>query len=102
MITLRSTSHEHFELLLGETFDFESHKEFKRLVDEALDAGARAIAVNFAAVAYIDSSALGMLRLALAKAQKQGCTMELTGVKDGHARNVLQLVRFDHFFNISE
>ena len=87
-------------IALAETFDFENHKDFRSFVKEAISDGANKIVVDFNQVKYIDSSALGMLMLAKHEVSDANCSIELTNLS-GHAKNVLQLVKFDDKFNMA-
>ncbi len=93
-----STSGTH-RIVLDESFDFENHREFREFWRDALAQKAKKIVVDFANVKYIDSSALGMLMLVKHEVDGIDCQIELTNVS-GHARNILQLVKFDDKFDI--
>lgn len=86
-------------IILDESFDFENHREFRDFWKNALSQKAKKIVVDFSHVKYIDSSALGMLMLVKHEVDGIDCKIELTNVS-GHARNILQLVKFDDKFDI--
>jgi CheY-like chemotaxis protein/anti-anti-sigma regulatory factor len=62
-------------LSLNGRFDFHSHRDFRAAYEGALgESGIREIEINFSAVDYLDSSALGMLLLLREKAEATGET----------------------------
>ena len=100
MVTLIELSDGHFELKLDKTFDFEAHKDFRQSVKDLMAKEPKRLDLNFEDVEYLDSSALGMLMLAKHEADARGCTVAITKLQDGHARKVLELVKFDQIFAI--
>lgn len=89
-----------FEIHLGKNFDFESHKVFKDQVKEVMGKKPKRLNLNFDEIEYLDSSALGMLMLAKHEGDAKGCPVVIVNLKDGHARKVLELVKFDQLFTI--
>jgi anti-anti-sigma factor len=85
--------------LLGR-FDFNSHREFREAVDNALgvqDCGE--VAVDLGSVDYLDSSALGMLLMLRDKAHGAGKTVSLANCR-GAVRQVLDIANFGKLFSI--
>jgi anti-anti-sigma factor len=85
-------------LSLQGRFDFHSHRDFRAAYEKALDeAGVKEIEINFAAVDYLDSSALGMLLLLREKAEAMGKTISLAGLR-GTVKQVLEIANFGKLF----
>ena len=99
-ITLTKLDDTTQEIHLGKNFDFESHKIFKEHIQEVMSQSVKRLNLNFADIEYLDSSALGMLMLAKHEGDAKECAVILTNVKEGHARKVIELVKFDQIFNI--
>lgn len=88
-------------LRLSGRFDFKAHREFREAVDAVLaQAGNRGVQVDLADVAYLDSSALGMLLMLRDKAKANNKDVALIGVK-GSVRQVLDIANFSKLFPIS-
>lgn len=88
-------------LRLSGRFDFKAHREFREAVDAVLaQAGNRSVQVDLADVAYLDSSALGMLLMLRDKAKANNKDVALIGVK-GSVRQVLDIANFSKLFPIS-
>lgn len=86
---------------LGGRFDFNAHREFREAVDRALDhQAAKEVQVDLGQVAYLDSSALGMLLMLRDKAQAKNRTVSLTNCK-GSVRQVLDIANFGKLFTIA-
>tara|TARA_R110000868_G_scaffold189695_1_gene432933 strand:+ start:120871 stop:121182 length:312 start_codon:yes stop_codon:yes gene_type:complete len=102
MIELKKQNDSHYEILLEKSFDFENHGDFRFYVKKIIEANAQYLSINFKEVEYIDSSALGMLMLAKHETDQHNCKLELSNVKDGHAKDVLHLVKFNQLFTICE
>lgn len=100
MISLNEANPGNFVIDLEQSFDFESHKEFRECIKNLIDKNAKSLAIDFGRVEYIDSSALGMLMLAKHETSQHDCKLQLTNLKEGHAKNVLNLVKFDQMFDI--
>lgn len=81
-------------------FDFNAHREFREAVDTVLAGPATAIAVDFKAVDYVDSSALGMLLMLRDRARNAGREVALVACH-GAVRQVLDIANFGKLFNIS-
>jgi HptB-dependent secretion and biofilm anti anti-sigma factor len=85
--------------LLGR-FDFNSHREFREAVDQALGSeGSNEVAVDLGSVEYLDSSALGMLLMLRDKAHNAGKTVSLANCR-GAVRQVLDIANFGKLFSI--
>ena len=82
-------------------FDFNTHRE-SRAAYEPLEAeqGGRSVAVDFAGVDYLDSSALGMLLMLRDKMGGASKEVALTGVR-GNVKQVLDIANFGKLFQIS-
>lgn len=80
-------------------FDFNSHRDFRDAIDAVLESAALMIAVDFAGVEYLDSSALGML-LMLRDGAK-GAAREVTLVNcRGAVKQILDIANFGKLFVI--
>ncbi len=87
-------------LSLNGRFDFHSHRDFRAAYEKALEAeGVREIEINFSAVDYLDSSALGMLLLLREKAEAMGKLVVLGGLK-GTVKQVLDIANFGKLFSV--
>lgn len=80
-------------------FTYESHKMFRAAYDECLASPANTIAVDFHAVDYLDSAALGMLLVAREKATSKGKTVVLKNCR-GNVKSVLDVACFHKLFAI--
>lgn len=82
-------------------FDFNAHREFREAVDKAMQLeGVREIQVDMFKVAYLDSSALGMLLMLRDKAQSRNLSVQLANCSPG-VRQVLEIANFGKLFSIS-
>lgn len=85
-------------LNLNGRFDFHSHRDFRAAYEAALEAPpVREIEINFVAVDYLDSSALGMLLLLREKAEGLGKRVVLAGLR-GTVKQVLDIANFGKLF----
>jgi len=83
---------------LDGNFTYEAHRGFKEATQPALDdAAVRQIEIDFGAVGYLDSAALGMLLLLNERAA--GRQVRLVNVK-GTVRSVLEIANFGKIFEI--
>lgn len=88
-------------LLLSGRFDFSNFRSFRELYEPILiDADVHTIALNFKAVEYLDSAALGMLLMLREKAEKLGKKVVLVDCQ-GTARQLLEVAHFDRLFELS-
>lgn len=100
MVTMTNKGNGEFDIQLTKSFDFECHKDFRSCVHKAMEERASRLTINFQDVEYIDSSALGMLMLAKHETNNINCKLELYNLYDGHARNIINMVKFDQLFTI--
>ena len=86
---------------LAGRFDFNTHREFRAAYEPLVaDSDVRAVAVDFAGVDYLDSSALGMLLMLRDKLGGANKEVALTGVR-GNVKQVLDIANFGKLFQIS-
>lgn len=102
MIKLNELGDKKFEIVLSKSFDFENLNDFRFFLKKVQKEGAKNLNINFENVEYIDSSALGMLMLAKHETDMNQCELKLCKIKDGHAKDVLHLVKFNQLFTIQE
>jgi anti-anti-sigma factor len=101
MDTTVSTSDGRSVIRLGGRFDFNAHREFRDAVDQVLKSeGPHEIQVDFAAVDYLDSSALGMLLMLRDKARSAGKSVSLANCR-GAVKQVIEIANFGKLFAIS-
>ena len=86
-------------LKLGGRFDFNAHREFRDGVERALLHEGR-VDVDLGEVAYLDSSALGMLLMLRDKAKGASREVRLIHAR-GSVRQVLDIANFGKLFTIS-
>ncbi|HEX5014849.1 MAG TPA: STAS domain-containing protein [Candidatus Limnocylindrales bacterium] len=65
----------------------------------AIDDGARAVALDFSAMEYMNSGGIGLLVTLLVRAQRAGVRLLATGLSD-HYRQILALTRLDEAIEI--
>ena len=65
----------------------------------ALDAGARAVVLDFGAMEYMNSGGIGLLVTLLVRAQRAGARLLAIGLSD-HYRQILSLTRLDEAIEI--
>lgn len=88
-------------LKLSGRFDFNTHREFRSAYEPLVpDASVRRVVVDFSAVDYLDSSALGMLLMLRDKLGGANKEIMLTGVT-GNVKQVLDIANFGKLFQIS-
>lgn len=86
---------------LSGRFDFNTHREFRAAYEPLIsDAETRSVIVDFAAVDYLDSSALGMLLMLRDKLGGASKEVGLSGVK-GNVKQVLDIANFGKLFPIT-
>ncbi|MFH1987487.1 MAG: Sulfate transporter/antisigma-factor antagonist STAS [Rhodocyclaceae bacterium] len=86
---------------LAGRFDFNTHREFRAAYEPLVaDSDVRSVAVDFAGVDYLDSSALGMLLMLRDKLGGANKEVALTGVR-GNVKQVLDIANFGKLFQIS-
>lgn len=83
-------------------FDFSCHRDFRSTYEEILKNAKTidTISVDFKAVSYLDSSALGMLLLLREKAAEFKIPVNLVNVH-GAVQQVLEVSNFSRLFSIS-
>ncbi len=87
-------------LKLNGRFDFHSHRDFRTAYEQALAiATVREIEIDFNAVDYLDSSALGMLLLLREKAEALDRKVVLSGLK-GAVKQVMDIANFGKLFTV--
>ena len=100
MDTTVSTQQNQSRIQLSGRFDFNSHREFRDAVDKALSSpDTSEVTVDLGSVAYLDSSALGMLLMLRDKAKGAGKTVRLANAK-GSVHQVLEIANFGKLFPI--
>jgi len=100
MDTNVSTLQSQARIQLSGRFDFNSHREFRDAVDRALSSpGTTEVAVDLGNVAYLDSSALGMLLMLRDKAKASGRAVSLANCR-GAVKQVLDIANFSKLFAI--
>ncbi len=87
-------------LSLDQTLASEVGAQFKSLIRDALARTPKELHLDCRRITYIDSTGLGLLSLARTEAGRQGCTVKLINVPQGHPRKVLELVHFDRLFGM--
>jgi anti-anti-sigma factor len=80
-------------------FDFNAHREFREAVDSSVAQSTQSVTVDFGAVDYLDSSALGMLLMLRDKAKAAGREVTLMNCK-GPVKQVLDIANFGKLFRI--
>ena len=82
-------------------FDFTCHREFRQAYEELIkNPDINQIDLNFQAVDYLDSSALGMLLLLREKAAERNIQINLNHCQ-GTVQQVLEVANFNKLFSIS-
>lgn len=87
-------------LKLEGRFTFEDHQEFKLRGSEMLSAsGLTALRLDFSALSYLDSNALGMLLLLREKAKARNLEIVLVNPSPA-VKDILDMVQFGSLFHI--
>ena len=85
---------------LSGRFDFNTHREFRNAYEPLIgDAETRAVVVDFSAVDYLDSSALGMLLLLRDYAGGDDAVVRIANPSDD-VRKILHISNFQRLFTI--
>ena len=84
---------------LAGRFDFNAHREFREAVDSSVQQSTSGVKVDFGAVDYLDSSALGMLLMLRDKAKAAGRDVSLVNCQ-GPVKQVLDIANFGKLFRI--
>jgi anti-anti-sigma factor len=88
-------------LRLSGRFDFSVFRSFREFYEPLLaDADVSIINLNFAAVEYVDSAALGMLLMLRDKAEKLGKKVVL-GECSVNVQQLLEVANFNQLFEIN-
>ena len=88
-------------LVLSGRFDFSVHRDFRTGYEDALNAaGAKKIALDMAAVDYLDSSALGMLLLLNERARATNAEVSIVRCSPG-VMKILEIANFSKIIKIS-
>ena len=74
-------------------FDFNAHREFREVVDKAMEGPAKEVMVDLSGVDYLDSSALGMLLMLRDKSKTAAREVSLTNCS-GAVKQVLDIANF--------
>ena len=80
-------------------FDFNAHREFREAIDTVLAGPATVVAVDFAGVEYLDSSALGMLLMLRDRAKSAAREVTLANCR-GAVKQILDIANFGKLFKI--
>lgn len=73
--------------------------DFKQLVFDQIESGARRILLDFSGTAYIDSSGLGALVSLAKRARDEGGALHITGLNED-LRTLFELTRLDTLFKL--
>jgi anti-anti-sigma factor len=84
---------------LSGTFTFADNKSFKTILDHAEDTSIHQIELDFSAVTFIDSAALGMLLLLRDRCQQTHKPIILSRTH-GQVDKVMRISRFDQLFTL--
>ena len=87
-------------ILLQGRFDFNSHREFRDTVDQAMKESPSLIVVDLGGVDYLDSSALGMLLMLRDRAKGATKEVSLANAR-GSVKQVLEIANFGKLFTIN-
>ena len=88
-------------LMMSGRFDFNSHKKFRKISEEALkEPGMAPIELDLGKLEYMDSSALGMLLLFKERVEKECRSVSLVNC-GGAVKNILKIVNFDKVFKVT-
>lgn len=74
-----------------------NRQEFKQMVLDAMEQGARTVVVDFTGASYIDSSGLGALVSLSRRLRDAGGDLRLVGLSD-ELRTLFELTRLDALF----
>lgn len=78
-------------------FDFNAHREFREVVDQAMKEPAHEVHIDLGGVDYLDSSALGMLLMLRDKAKGAGKEVALANAR-GPVKQVIDIANFSKLF----
>ena len=98
-ITMRADGKQAVVRLSGR-FEFSAHREFREVMDTALqNKDLETVTVDLADVDYIDSSALGMLLMLREKANQATTGLALANPR-GIVKQALDIAHFERLFSI--
>lgn len=80
-------------------FEFSGYRDFRDALDRAFGAPGKELVIDLSATDYIDSSALGMLLIALDRAQAAKRRITLSGSR-GPVREVLEIANLHKRFSM--
>jgi HptB-dependent secretion and biofilm anti anti-sigma factor len=86
-------------IVLQGRFDFNAHREFREVVEQAIKGAVREVQVDLGAVDYLDSSALGMLLMLRDKAKGAGKEVALANAR-GSVKQVIDIANFGKLFTL--
>lgn len=86
-------------IVLQGRFDFNAHREFREVVEQAIKEAVREVQVDLGGVDYLDSSALGMLLMLRDKAKSAGKAVELANAR-GAVKQVIDIANFGKLFTL--
>lgn len=81
-------------------FEFSGYRDFRDALDRTFGAPGKELVIDLSATDYIDSSALGMLLIALDRAQSAKRKITLSG-SHGAVRDVLEIANLHKRFSMA-
>lgn len=78
-----------------------NRQEFKQMVLDEVEQGARRVLIDFTSTGYIDSSGLGALVSLGKRIREQGGQLRLTGLNED-LRTLFELTRLDTLFRLHD
>ncbi len=97
--TQLDSSSKTLEINISGRFDFDVHKDFRKVTDE-IGNSVSSIIVNMAKVDYLDSSALGMLLILRDKVGDVKGAVKIKNMK-GDVKKILEIANFDKLFTLA-
>jgi len=88
-----------FEVKLKDRMTFSDHAPFRALLDDVVNARAKACVFDLSGLTAIDSAGLGMLAIALDMSKKRGWQMTIRSPR-GQVKSLLELSKFDKLLTI--
>ena len=88
-----------FVITLAGSFVFNTHRDFRKAREDALESSNISIEIDMDKVEYLDSTALGMLLLLREKANACNRKVTLTHCHD-FVQEVLNIANFDRLFTM--
>lgn len=88
-------------IVMSDRFDFQVHREFKEAYAPVLaNSAIREIKIDMSRLAYLDSSALGMLMLLRERAQAENMSVQLSNPTKV-VMQILEVANFSKLFKIT-